>query len=699
MGDEKRFQKNFKSMSALGRNFKLGDLYNYRNDLILPGIKAHLSSSISCGSCGGNLFIVYITDHASMVWKPNTSVPVSRVLDFTSEWTKCSAEAEFSNKIKTDNMDLDNHLLASTMCGLIGDFKGASKFINDKPDPSQVTITCNWTQKLWVERHKDLPNLTNKNIAHCHTVNTKTNSEATHVVVSVLYGAQMFCVFAQDVKGKEEDEQVRKETQEKLSKIMKTFQVAFDKQLNPENFIQEFSQEEKHELADLKCRLYMDLRKESVYECNIFEAYGRCIDLKRQLSKVGPIDVNKLKGVPIAIQLCPLQVLLPSVLTSFGPFRDVSYDLVKRYCRILADSKRIMIRAEKMYTAGNTEETCPAVGDFVHLVSKYQHFLQENWKKAIVLARSRVDHYLQDGEIISIVNIAENHPLFLTSQLELWIDSKVAEMGMMQLIVSTVGTKAVVLTDTSQLTKLVNKKNALVLTVPPLDEQTNETLDAMKKSFDENFQSGKTTNVHKSWYMVQSKKELVLTYLTELETHLKRNNEESSQIKFFITFGGSGKPFGCSYSVYEKGKLLKNYLLRLPSPPSGLRIVHPVTQKTKKAKTTFSSVNVKWNYEVLGFPCNFTVQSRQKGTSDRWISWKTIKNTKSVQNQLTIDYLTGAQMEFRIAANTCIGSSDYSDIIDGSVSEVNWSPAQENNKIFLRPPTYLKVNSFIGFFI
>ena len=40
MTDERFFQKDFKSMSALGRNFKVGDLYNYYNDLILPsGIK------------------------------------------------------------------------------------------------------------------------------------------------------------------------------------------------------------------------------------------------------------------------------------------------------------------------------------------------------------------------------------------------------------------------------------------------------------------------------------------------------------------------------------------------------------------------------------------------------------------------------------------------------------------------------------
>ena len=141
-------------------------------------------------------------------------------------------------------------------------------------------------------------------------------SEATHVVFSVLYGAQMFCVFAQDVKGKEEDEQVRKVTQEKLAKILKRFQVAFDSQLNLEKFKQEFSKEEKHELADLKCRLYMDFKVEPVNECNLFEAYQFCIDFKRNISeerpyRYGPIDVNKFKGVPIAIQLCLLQFLLP----------------------------------------------------------------------------------------------------------------------------------------------------------------------------------------------------------------------------------------------------------------------------------------------------------------------------------------------------------------------------------------------------
>ena len=492
-----------------------------------------------------------------MVWKPTVLAPVSRVSYFTSEWKQSNAEAEFSNKTQTDKMDLDNHLLASTTCGLICDFNGASNFINDKPDTSQVTLTCNWTQKLWVERHKNMQNLVDQNIAKCKG-NTQTKSEATHVVVSVLYGAQIFCVFAQDVKGKEEDEQVRKETQEKLAKIMKRFQDAFHSQLNLENFKQEFN-EEKHELVDLKCRLYMDLKAEPVNECNLFDAYQYCIDLKRQIYRDGTIDISKLKGVPIAIQLCPLEVLLPTSTTGglkrFNGFRDVDKDLINRSCRILANLKRVVSRAEKMFAIVNTEANCLALRDFVYLVSKYQHFLQEDLKKAIVFARNK-GGYTEDRDIIRIVNKAENYlPHFKISQLEQWIDLKEAEMDMMELIVSKVGARVLVFADASQLKEHFNKKNALVLTVPPLDERTNETLVAMKKCCAENFEPEQaTSNVSKPWYLVLSKKKLVLNYLKELDIHLQRNNEEPIQV--IVTFGKSSNPFGCSYSVYENGILI-----------------------------------------------------------------------------------------------------------------------------------------------
>ena len=54
--------------------------------------------------------------------------------------------------------------------------------------------------------------------------------------------------------------------------------------------------------------------------------------------------------------------------------------------------------------------------------------------------------------------------------------------------------------------------------------------------------------------MVLSKKKLVLNYLKELVSHVERNKEEPRQ--FIVTFGESGKPFGCSYSVYQNGILI-----------------------------------------------------------------------------------------------------------------------------------------------
>ena len=494
-----------------------------------------------------------------MSWKPTTSAPVSRVSVFESKWTQCSEE-EFSNKVNTESMDLDNHLLASTMCGLVSDFKGASNFINDKPDTSQVTLTCNWTGKLWLESFKDLKNLVDQNIPQWQVANnTETRTEATHVVVSVLYGAQIFCVLAQDVIGKEKDEEVRKVTQEKLQKIMKKFQIAFDRQMSLDKFKQEFSKEENHELVDLKCRLYMDLTTHTVNECNLFDAYECCIDLKRQIYRDSTIDISKLKGVPIAIQLCPLEVLLPTSTTGglkrFNGFRDVDKDLINRSCRILANLKRVVSRAEKMFVVVNTEANCLALGEFVYLVSKYQHFLQEDLKKAIVFARNK-GGYTEDRDIIRIVNKAENYlPHFKISQLEQWIDLKEAEMDMMELIVSKVGARVLVFADASQLKEHFNKKNALVLTAPPLDERTNETLVAMKKCCAENFEPEQaTSNVSKPWYLVLSKKKLVLNYLKELDIHLQRNNEEPIQV--IVTFGKSSNPFGCSYSVYENGILI-----------------------------------------------------------------------------------------------------------------------------------------------
>ena len=56
-----------------------------------------------------------------------------------------SFDADFSTNSKKDSMNLDSHLEASITTGLIENFKGASHFINDRPDPGQITSTFVWT--------------------------------------------------------------------------------------------------------------------------------------------------------------------------------------------------------------------------------------------------------------------------------------------------------------------------------------------------------------------------------------------------------------------------------------------------------------------------------------------------------------------------------------------------------------------------
>ena len=74
MTDERLFQKDFRSMSALGRNFKVGDMYNYHNDQILPsGInivsKLHFTYSLfSLSSVISTLVLIHLGNILNLIY-------------------------------------------------------------------------------------------------------------------------------------------------------------------------------------------------------------------------------------------------------------------------------------------------------------------------------------------------------------------------------------------------------------------------------------------------------------------------------------------------------------------------------------------------------------------------------------------------------------------------------------------------------
>ena len=532
-----------------------------------------------------------------MPWKPFPLTPTVRDYRFKVRLLY-SEESDF--KINTKLMGLDDHLMASTMAGLIQP-NGASNFINDQSNREEATLTFVWSGTSWEESYADL-----KALVRQAKIDGQPKSDATHLVVGVLYGAQIYCVMSKDVR--KGDDNPRKEAKEDLMKIWNKIKEALDRNWNMDQFKKEL--EKTNQLSDYNCRMYSDYQSEPVRHCNLIDLYRRCNEWENQM-RSNRTHPGRSKGVPITIQLCPLQVLFPAA-NKFDAYSDIDMDLVNSCFLILNDLKRIVVEAKKICTFAD-KEAKRSILEFVNVVSNYRESLQSRFRESVVKARSREEK--KENGVIQIcfgrnanspdledVDESENHPIFNIPNLSQWVSYKEAEV-LMNAAIYSLTTRAGIdfLSDSSQLDCLLSsscQKYAVVLFVPPLDGWTIGILSAMKNFLD-NPRSSETENKYEvPWLMETPKRELVNDWLSAFVTHVEKNPQVSSQVKFIVTFGD----VKLNFSIYENGQLLKGNLLQLPAPPTGLRPHLPVRNEAKKLKKYFACFEIEWDHRDFGYP-------------------------------------------------------------------------------------------------
>ena len=289
-----------------------------------------------------------------------------------------------------------------------------------------------------------------------------------------------------------------------------------------------------------------------------------------------------------------------------------------------------------------------------------------------------------------MINIAETHDLFKPSQLERWLTYKQAEYEMLGKISTN---EIVVLADKNQLEKefsdSFDKKYALVLSVPPLDEKTNDILLKMKdyvdkytklaaikqrrsdEDTDEN--SDEIEDNDAPWHMIPRKQRQVLIKIRELAVHMEKNKHLENKVQFLITFGerGSNK-LECRYSVYEDGNLLNANVNQLPGPPSMLRVSSETVRNIKE----MSSIHLNWDYEDIGIPSHFLIEYRLNNSSGD--IWKQLKTKNPGETKMRIPFKIGSTMTFRVATDTCIGRSEFSETMDTDTT-LNAIESEEKN--------------------
>ena len=538
-----------------------------------------------------------------------------------------SKHSDFIINSKWDLMGLDQHLQVSIMAGVIETFQGASNYANDSSNPALVTQTlaCSFKSRGDI---LDLESLVSRDQPHLHCSNEDGKEEATHVVVGVSYGAEVYCVLTNDLDGDGESKE------KMLHKFTTEWKNSLEKSQDLIQFQEKFDQLEKKQLSQMKCQIYSDFLTESVREDNVFDAYKRCLILTDHVQNSGK------ELVPIAVLLCPLDVIMGAKETKQIECFDVDADLVSRCYRVMDKLDRIRFKVDALLTGVKLVHR-PRLRRFADAIAKYQEILKKNLKDAVIDARKSNDI----EQLEKIAKVAENHLLFRPSRLKRWLYYEEAEIEMTEKFVT--GTEGITFVAAGGCEEF-DQNFELILYVPSLNEMKIPFIGEMENIVEENdfmvdlewddddySQDGDTTEDEEetggtSFQHVEFRRRILQSKLKELTDHINRNKGIENRIKIFLINDRDQeiKPCYvlCDYTEDQENPT-KTLWFQLPKPPTNLRISPESTDKSKKAKTSLKSVSIEWDQsdqdQMKSYPNYYVVEFRPKGSIDYWERKKT----------------------------------------------------------------------------
>ena len=333
---------------------------------------------------------------------------------------------------------------------------------------------------------------------------------------------------------------------------------------------------------------------------------------------------------------------------------DDEYDTVYIINFYSALEKYEYIRAKaKAFVKTTKPELSIPLCIFCDVIFHYQNIIKDALKKGVVNARKNKS----SGKTLEWIDgVIQNHPLFKPCVLETWLGYKTYEIEMVSNISNLNG--ITFLANKNQLEKELincfNTKYALLLWIPPLEQQTNAILQTMI-DYVCTCKMGELVEMNGAaeeeddkipWHKDQNKWNAVFGKVRELVSHVDRNKKPK-----YRTFVVVGDGLDCHFSIYKDGNLLKDKLDRLPNRPTGLRTLDSLP----------SEIVLKWDYLYVGYPdCHFVVQYLPIG-STLDVPWTQLRTPKPGETCTIIK--TERPLHIRVVADTLFGSSEFSDVL------------------------------------
>ncbi|CAM5095097.1 unnamed protein product [Eretmochelys imbricata] len=594
-------------MSALGRPFQLGMLYDCRSDALIPGITLWDLETLQ----------------NDVDAKPQSKTEFQIVASDTTE-DKASA------------LSVTASLKASFLLGLV-EVGGSAEYLSDtKTSKHQARVSLQYSTTTQFKQ-LTMSHLGYHNISYPDVFDQAT---ATHVVTAVLYGAQAFFVFDQDISSSENIQEIQGKLQVIIKKIPQV-------SIEGEGALK-MDDTEKKQAEKLSCKFYGDFALE-----NNPSTYQDAMKTYSTLPKL--LGAQGEKAVPVRVWLYPLTKLDSKAAQLV---REISTELIFDVQTALEQLTELEMRCNdggKNPIASTFPEIKRKIQQFKDLCKQHRQTFQKQLAGILPSIRGGGK---EEGALVDILTYKNQSP-FNTQQLNEFLDKKEREMTFINSYLSVLEDVEVV-SSRNKLDEIVlDPMNDFVVAFmfTSLHEEEPYLSDlklCLQTQFMKNTQdpasASSVSKKSKLWFEDKERNQKARKSAKSI-SDFARVNKSHGKTRFIVASVPDEDNPGASIYLYENGDLVStNY--ELPSKPLSLLtdgVRHDHVQLTFKPAAFGRK-------EITGY----RVEHRMVG-QENWMA----VDTNDKEETFTVTGLRpNTEYQFRYAAVSKPGLSESSDMSD-----------------------------------
>ncbi|XP_053569215.1 uncharacterized protein LOC128659671 [Bombina bombina] len=549
-------------MPALGRPFSLGMLYDCRNEQLIPDVtlasnkgeqenklsaetawitreEAAARSDEDITNSSNKLENVYgveaLTAVGITLW--NSEALRENVALTSKEQTSCEIITSDTVSDKSSAMNINASLEASFLSGLVN-VSGSATYMNDtKRSKNQARVTLKYSRTTRFEQ-LSMNHLGTKNMAYPDVFDKGT---ATHVVTGILYGAQAFFIFDQDVSTSENTQDIQGTLHIMIKKIQ-SISVDGKGSLT-------MNDKKKEQVSTFSCKFYGDFaldRNPVTYEDSI----AIYTSLPKLLGEKGD------KAVPVRVWLYPLNKLDSKAAQLV---RDISNNFVLKAESIVQQMAEVNMQCYDLMRHP-AAETFPdikkKISQFREVCEQFKLIFQMQLAQTLPSIRGGGS---EEGVLVDILTRSEQSP-FGKVHIEEFFRRVEQELNVLKTYMEAMPDIIVKSTETT-INELILNPNIFYVVCynfSSINEEDPYLTDISQWLLSHNHESN--NNVYKRinvtpWFKVTNVSKKARTFLKAFQ-QFAMVNASSDKIKCIISSVSDQSNPGVSIYLYDRGELV-----------------------------------------------------------------------------------------------------------------------------------------------